>query len=492
MICTAKRFRQGISLIVLFVVLLIVVVLTGIESVHGQSATTTTSENWQAHAPGGETACADGSEFKYFTRKANFNKLLVYFTGGGACWTGKQCATETDPTPYAYNLANNDPRNKKGIFNLSHPDNPFNDYTMVYVPTCTGDVVMGDSVATYRYQTEDGPEKGVTVHHKGYPNGRSALKWAYDNVPNPKTVVVSGSSAGGLATPFYANIVANHYPKARVVGIGDAAGAYRKSAIEQADLTSWNMEEAYNNHGAFRNLNAQNIGIEKLYMSAASQQLTNLELYQVDQAYDKSQHYFLALAGTEEPEVSALIQNNRDDIRKSDPEFRSFTLGGREHTVLDRSLFYYYRSDGMLFRDWVNDIEAGMSVESMQCQQCRRPDFKYTKADRAIIEKMGELLSTEEGWSPDDDFEHNRDCSNSGAAYSLRCSLVEAVKDVEGTPGDYPVTYTLLHEIRERTEAYNSGDMIIVKFNNHSERTYQDITDLIEHVESKVDTQLKK
>lgn len=492
MIFTTKRFCHGISLIVSSLVLILFFILAGVLPGHAQSAEDENSGQWEVHAPGGETRCADGSEFKYYTRKADSDKLLVYFTGGGACWTGEQCDIETDPTPYAYNLANHDPRLINGIFNLAHPDNPFVDYTMVYVPTCTGDVVLGDSVATYRYQVENGPEKTVTIHHKGYQNGRSVLNWIYESVKDPETIVVNGSSAGGLATPFYANIIANHYPEARVVGIGDAAGAYRKSATEKADLTSWNMEKAYNNYNAFSNLSSQNIGIEKLYISAANPQVKNLELFQVDQAYDQAQHFFLRQAGTENPDVLALVQKNRRDISNSYPEFRSFMIGGREHTVFNRSLFYNYRSNGILFRDWVKEILEENPVESVHCQNCERPEFRYTAADGRIIEKIKNLLSDESQWNSEDDFQNNRDCSDSNEIYSLRCSVEEATKDEEGGPNDFPVTYTLLYEIRDRLGAHNSEDTIIVEFNNQNDRTFQDITDLIEHVENEIDTQLNQ
>ncbi len=488
----AKKFRLKNPLGIMFAVLFGFVLLAGFQSGQAQSVQNDSPGQWQVHAPGGETSCADGSEFKYFTREGNPDRLLVYFTGGGACWTGKQCDTEADPTPYAYNLTDNDPRNKKGIFNLSHPGNPFAGYTMVYVPTCTGDVVMGDSVAVYRYQTEGGPEKTVTVHHKGYQNGRSVLNWVYENAADPETIVVSGSSAGGLATPFYANIIANHYPDSRVVGIGDAAGAYRKSATEKADLTSWNMEKAYNNHDAFSDLSSQNIGIEKLYISAANRHMTHLELYQVDQANDQAQHFFLTQAGTEDPDVSALIQKNRRDIGNRDPEFRSFMIGGREHTVFNRSLFYTYRSGGILFRDWIKKILEKKPVENVYCQDCNRPEFRYTAADRRILKKVKDLLSGEEYWNSEDDFQDNRDCSDSSETYSLRCSLVEATEGEEGGPGDFPVTYLILYEIRDRLGAYHSDDRIIVEYNNQEKRTFQDITDLLEQVEDEIHTQLDR
>jgi hypothetical protein len=55
----------------------------------------------------------------------------------------------------------------------------------------------------------------------------TALQWIYANIPTPREIFVTGTSAGGYATPFYASVLARHYPRARVAALSDAAGALR-------------------------------------------------------------------------------------------------------------------------------------------------------------------------------------------------------------------------------------------------------------------------
>jgi hypothetical protein len=53
------------------------------------------------------------------------------------------------------------------MFTLADTRNPFFDYSIVYVPYCTGDVHIGDTTA--------GHASGLTIGQKGYVNGTAAL-----------------------------------------------------------------------------------------------------------------------------------------------------------------------------------------------------------------------------------------------------------------------------------------------------------------------------
>ena len=44
-------------------------------------------DSWSAIEPAGESTCSDGSDFRFFVRVADPKELVVYFQGGGACWT---------------------------------------------------------------------------------------------------------------------------------------------------------------------------------------------------------------------------------------------------------------------------------------------------------------------------------------------------------------------------------------------------------------------
>jgi hypothetical protein len=448
---------------------------------------------WEVHSPGGETSCALGSEFRFYSRKGNPEKLLVYFTGGGACWNGQQCNTTTNPTPYSYDVNNKDPRNMHGIFNLNHPDNPFADYTIVMAPTCTGDVVLGDSVFTYHYQSENNERETVTVHHKGYVNGMATLQWAVQHIKEPEIVVVGGSSAGGIAAPFYANVLANHYPNARVIGIGDGAGAYREDATSGVNLKPWNIQEFIQNHPAFNGLEPLKLGIEKLFIAAAGQNLSNLELYQVDQAYDNVQQYFLALAGNKNPDVLELIRKNRREIRSHYPGFRSFTIGGVLHTVLPSDHFYYYQTEGKLFLDWLKKILDGFEVENIDCTDCTRPGLQYTETDLAIIQKMKALLSDEAHWNPNDNFQEDQSCSQTTGKYSLRCALTIAQQEPGGPLVDYPSAQAVWYLINKKMENKSMENTPLwVQYNNATGRNFQDILNIIEEVENEIRAQLNK
>src|SRR5687767_5392811 len=41
---------------------------------------------WSTLKPGGETLCAHGSAFQFFVRPGTVNRVLIEFSGTGACW----------------------------------------------------------------------------------------------------------------------------------------------------------------------------------------------------------------------------------------------------------------------------------------------------------------------------------------------------------------------------------------------------------------------
>ena len=122
--------------------------------------------------PGGECQCADGSEFSFWVREANPDKV--------ARSTSKTAAPASPPrrahrtaTLYRTTVAEG-PSGAGGIFDFADARNPFADYSVVYVPYCTGDVHLGNTTTEYA--------PGLTVHHKGYVNGAAALDYLAGNL----------------------------------------------------------------------------------------------------------------------------------------------------------------------------------------------------------------------------------------------------------------------------------------------------------------------
>ena len=214
-------------------------------------------DGWNTLTPGGETSCAVDPNYRFFVRRGAADRLLVFFEGGGVCADGRSC----DPVgQLAFALdssfkatANLVPPPRSGIFDLAHPDNPFAGYSMVFVSYCTGDLHLGARDTTYTNEDARGMRQFL-IKHRGQVNAMRALQWIYANVPAPRDIFVTGTSAGGFATPFYASVLARHYPRARVVGLGDAAGVLRvPSSAEPARRLGranvpWGLPEVLRSH----------------------------------------------------------------------------------------------------------------------------------------------------------------------------------------------------------------------------------------------------
>ncbi|MDQ3544427.1 MAG: hypothetical protein M3431_11295, partial [Actinomycetota bacterium] len=113
------------------------------------SAAPATGESpWTEIVPGADCVCADAAEFSFFVRHADPKKVMFFLEGGVPAST--RCRA-----PSARHLR------------LLERPQPFADYSVVYVPYCTGDVHVGDTTREY--------SPDLTVEHNGYVNGTTAL-----------------------------------------------------------------------------------------------------------------------------------------------------------------------------------------------------------------------------------------------------------------------------------------------------------------------------
>jgi hypothetical protein len=71
-------------------------------------------------------------------------------------------------------------------------------WNVIFMPYCTGDVHIGNNVATYVDPT--GAEPPLTWHHSGHANVMAAIGYAQTQFPAIEKLLVSGFSAGGTAT----------------------------------------------------------------------------------------------------------------------------------------------------------------------------------------------------------------------------------------------------------------------------------------------------
>src|SRR5262245_30843975 len=175
--------------------------------------------------------CMDGSPYHFWAKRGSVNKLLVYYQGGGACWNQLTCALPACDTNVDPNGDDNPNGRSTGFADLTNPDNPFRDWSILFVPYCSCDVHFGDAAQDYP----------LHVEHRGYQNARVAEKYAREHFPNPQEVFVTGSSAGAYGAFFQAPLLERAWPRARFNVLADAGNGVITQSFLDNYFPNWNF-----------------------------------------------------------------------------------------------------------------------------------------------------------------------------------------------------------------------------------------------------------
>ncbi|MEJ2604347.1 MAG: pectin acetylesterase-family hydrolase [Gammaproteobacteria bacterium] len=155
--------------------------------------------------------CIAGSPYSVFSRQGDPKKLLIFQQGGGACWQNfYNCNVQAE--------AQFPPANGPfpGVFDPTMADNPFADYSVVYMPYCDGSTFGGDNdvndpawQAYLEGQLGLPPGAGpATRYHRGLRNVSAGMDVAATMFPRAKQITVMGHSAGGVGVAAFAPFLA--------------------------------------------------------------------------------------------------------------------------------------------------------------------------------------------------------------------------------------------------------------------------------------------
>ena len=323
----------------------------------GPGAAAVASGAWEWVEPGGRTRCARGGRFAFWARMGAPDRLLVFFEGGGGCWDYRTCARGSAFFDDDVD-ASDDPSFAAGVLDLDNPRNPFQGWSVLYVPSCTGDVYAGDAVRTY-----EAGGASVTIHHRGHANASAALDWVFRRVPDPRRVFVAGCSAGSIGSILHAPRVLRQYPRAQVAQLGDSLGYLFSRPTDLREL--W---------GAGRVLPGWVPGVRAIprarftmprFYRAVAAAYPRASFAQVNFADDAVQRRFHEAAGGDPDEFAAALEGNLDAIRATTPNFRSCLLEGSAHCALPRPEFYTLTSGAVRLRDWVAALAEGRPVPNL-------------------------------------------------------------------------------------------------------------------------------
>lgn len=186
---------------------------------------TAPAEQW-TFVPFSDAFCGNGTSTGIgINPTTKSTRVLIYLEGGGACWDALTCFTEMTAANFTSgygpsNFAGDETALNAagGFFDRTAAQNPFKDYSYVYVPYCTGDLHAGNNIAMY--PASDG---GTTAaHHVGWANMRAYLSRLVPTFPSPDRVYLAGSSAGGYGALVDWALVAQAFAGVRVDVIDDS------------------------------------------------------------------------------------------------------------------------------------------------------------------------------------------------------------------------------------------------------------------------------
>ncbi len=322
-----------------------------------------------------EPTCWDGEPWSFFVKGGSVNKLVMYYQGGGACWSGITCgglpSLGIGPT-FKQTVGGSPAGFSSGFADLDNPENPFRDWNQVFVPYCTGDVHWGDAVVEYE-TAESGP---LTVRHKGFVNSQVAEKFAREHFVHPEDVFVTGSSAGAygaIVNSLY--LQERAYPSAQFTVVGDAGNGVITPDFLVDDLSNWGIQNNLPPWMPGLNVPFEELEAADLYIEAAKTYPGN-RFATYTTAYDGGQGGqtgFLNIMRTGENVIfwirwwdascdwnTEMLALNERAADEAPDNFRYYVGTGSAHTAWGRPKVYDDTTGGVpTLRDWLSEMLVG-------------------------------------------------------------------------------------------------------------------------------------
>ncbi len=332
-------------------------------------------EGWQRVKPGGDTLCSDGSPYSFYLRKGASNRVVVHFEGGGACWDHESCSLpglaytpEVSESAFPFVGALR-PSSIQGTFNQTKSESLFKDWTMLFVPYCTGDIHWGAKDTTYY---SDGVSKDPkTIRHHGAANARAALNFLYAAVPSPEKVFVTGESAGGYGAALWAPYIRKQYAApAQVYQLSDSSAGVLADGFFTTLQSAWNFQALLPSFVPAFSDPTKVDSLAKIFNGIGAYEGNALKLNMYNTSYDETQILFYAAqADNVTPQLwNTKMREQVANIQAASPTFRALTAANYVHTILTSNAFYTQKTNGVTMHDWVSDMVNDVALSNVDCK----------------------------------------------------------------------------------------------------------------------------
>lgn len=304
---------------------------------------------WEQIRAGAKTKCARGGPYSFWLRKAASDKLVIFFQGGGGCFDKRTCAPGS--TWFDDRIDSEDvPSKQQGILALDDKDNPFRDWSFLYIPSCTGDVHIGD--ARVRYGS-------TVVEQRGWQNAHAALERAFEEF-SPRHVLVTGCSAGSVGSAWFTEEIVEAYPYSNVTQVGDSLAYLFHRPIS---VTGWGADKHY---PKFFGVGKRRWTMEQ-FLARSARAHPRATYARFNHADDAVQRRFYEALGGDPAKFQGQLRAVEERLKKL-KNYRSYLACGTGHCAFTTAEFGTLEVEGVPLRDWVSDLAKGRDVS---CPTCR-------------------------------------------------------------------------------------------------------------------------
>jgi len=178
--------------------------------------------------------CRDGSPAGFaVSLNPDSDSVFIFLEGGGACFNA-QCDRITTDTDYRGGPT-------AGIFDRDNPENPVGDWSMVYVPYCTGDVHAGNNPGAM-IEGVSRPQNFV-----GYANMGLFAERLVPTFRDRRRVLLTGVSAGGFGAAANYQQVSDMFGPVPVMLLDDSGPPMSSEVVapclQQQWREAWNLDD---------------------------------------------------------------------------------------------------------------------------------------------------------------------------------------------------------------------------------------------------------
>lgn len=319
-------------------------------------------DGWTKHTfdpdGGNGPICIAGTPYSVFTRAGNPSNLLIFEQGGGACWQDfYNCNVLSE--------AQEPPTARVGIWDFDSQDNPFADYSIVYMPYCDGSVFSGDNdVFDPAFGAAIGVPAAVVRFHRGMRNQSAGMDVAKATFPDANRVTVAGSSAGGVGVtgfaPFLVRFLYGNTTKLTVFNdAGPVATNLDDTAGIAARAADWQFGQFY--PASCTDCDDMGQATPIIEWRLDNDSTIREAFYETDG--DFTNRFFLDLLppnGTQQ-DYRDLILAEHGALNAAHPDrYKRFIVSGDgSHTALQSPLFYSQTVEDVPLNEWADDFLKG-------------------------------------------------------------------------------------------------------------------------------------